>query len=155
MAGSRRGSRWPSFRALGALGLLGSLTCSAAMVAAALGIGGAAAAAAGAMGDMAGMSDGSGPASASGPFASLIVFLIWAGPAILLLSLIAIGAATAIRRSAATGLVLFAGAGLFWGMYLQPSPSVMVASIGAGLAALLAAYAWANGALRLPRQRPG
>ena len=46
-------------------------------------------------------------------------------------------------------------AGLFWGMYLQPSPSVMVASIGAGLAALLAAYAWTNGALRLPRQRPG
>lgn len=151
MAGWRGRLRRPSGQMLGALGIFGSLTCSAAMTAAAFGIGGAAV---GAMGSMAAMSDAAGRATTTGPIDAVVAFLVWAGPAILLLSLIAMGAATLTRRRAAAGLVLVAGVVLFWGMYLQPALSVMFVSIAAGLAALLAANAWANGALRLPRQRP-
>ena len=129
MDGSKRRRWWP-LRGLGALGLLGSVACSGAMTAALLGIGGTAAAGAAAMGDMAGMSD---PQPSVGPLASLVGFLIWAGPAILLLSLIALVAATVGRRPAAGGIVLAAGALLYWGMYLQSGPELMVASIVIGL----------------------
>lgn len=150
MAGSRGRSRRPSGPILGALGIFGSLTCSAAMTAAAFGIGGAAV---GATGGMAAMSDAAGQATATGPIDAVVAFLVWAGPAILLLSLIAMGAATLTRRRAAAGLVLVAGVVLFWGMYLQPALSVMFGSIAAGLAALVVAYVW-TGAGRAPARQP-
>ncbi len=120
------------------------------MTAAAFGIGGAAV---GATGGMAAMSDAAGQATATGPIDAVVAFLVWAGPAILLLSLIAMGAATLTRRRAAAGLVLVAGVVLFWGMYLQPALSVMFVSIAAGLAALVVAYVW-TGAGRAPARQP-
>ena len=147
MAGSRGRLRRPLGQILGALGIFGSLTCSAAMTAAAFGIGGAAVAA---TAGMAAMSDAAGQARATGPIDVVVAFLVWAGPAILLLSLIAMGAATLTRRPAAAGLVVAAGVVLFWGMYLQPALSVMFLSIAAGLAALVVAHVW-SGADRLAR----
>lgn len=114
------------------------------MTAAAFGIGGATAvAAAGAMGGMAASAGGANSANGSSPIDPVVAFLVWAGPAILLLSVIALAAATVIRQPAATGLVLAAGTVLFWGMYLQAALSVMFVSIVAGLAGLAVAYVWA------------
>lgn len=132
---------WTAGRLAG-LGMLGSVTCSAAMLAAILGIGGTAAAGGGAMTDMTGMPDVD--ATAAGPVDALIGFLTWAGPVILVPSLAAVAAATAVHRSAAVGVVLIAGAVLFWGMYLQTAPTVMLASIAVGLVVLVAAYIWAT-----------
>jgi len=123
------------------------------MTAAVLGIGGAAVASAGAIGSMAGMADGMSSAAGSGPIEAIVGFLVWAGPAILLLSLTAIGAATVVRRRAATGLVLVAGVVLFWGMYVQPAPSVMLGSIAVGMGALVIAYVWTQRGLRLDQRR--
>lgn len=149
MTPSRGRSRRRSIRMLGALGIFGSLTCSAAMTAAAFGIGGAAAI--GAMGSMTAMS-GAADQATIGPLDAVVAFLVTAGPAILLLSLIAIGVTTLARRRAATGLVLVAGVVLFWGMYLQPSLSVMFVSIVAGLTALVVAYVWTRGGRALARR---
>ena len=155
MAGSSRRSRRPSSRTLGTLGILGilgSLTCSAAMTAAAFGIGGAAIAA-GAIGGMVGMADGASSAAGSGPIDAIIGFLVWSGPAILLLSLMAMGAATVMRRRAATGLVLVVGVVLFWGMYLQPGRLVMLVVIAVGMGALVITYIWTQRGLRLAPRR--
>ena len=94
---------------------------------------------------MAGVSDAPAASATTGPLAAALTLLVWAGPAILLLSLVAIGAALTGRRRRATGVAVAAGILLFWGMYLQPRLSVMLVAIGVGLAALLAAYLWAFG----------
>ena len=145
MAGQEQRTPGVRRRALGALGIVGSLTCSASMIGVALGLAGAAAAAGGGMSSMAGVSDAPAASATTGPLAAALTLLVWAGPAILLLSLVAIGAALTGRRRRATGVAVAAGILLFWGMYLQPRLSVMLVAIGVGLAALLAAYLWAFG----------
>lgn len=136
------------FRGLGLLGILGSMACSGAMTAALLGLAGASAAGAGAMGNMPGMSE---PDASVGPLAMTIDFLIWAGPVILVLSLATLVFASWLQRPAVVPIVLAAGAILFWGMYVQSEPAIMLGSIAAGLAALFAAHLW-SAAARQPRR---
>jgi len=115
--------------AVGAAGGLGSLACGASMVAAAAGAGGSAAVA-----GMAGMS-GRG-ATAHG----LLGVLLRAGPGLLIVSVLLVTAAFALRRLAAAGGALLAGAVLYGGMYGQSSPAVMYASLAVGYSAWAGLY---------------
>lgn len=129
-----------------AAGLLGSIACSAAMVLPVLGIVSAGVAGAGA--SMAGMTKNSTQPAASGPLAGLLAALAQHGPAILVVSTLAITLAVALRRPLAAIPILAAGALLYWGMYLQPTLPAMYVSIVLGLAAWLAISAW----LLVPRR---
>ncbi len=111
----------------GGVGLLGSLTCIGTMLLAIAGIGAAA--------GMAGMRAGD-PRHASGVLGALLN----AGPAILVVSTVAIAVAFAIRRSIAVLPALAGGALLYWGMYGQGDLMVMYGAIVAGLAIWVATY---------------
>ena len=120
----------------GALGLLGSTACSVAMLLSLAGLTGAGAVGAGAAG-MAGMT---GPSSS--PLGTLLGFLVQAGPAILIVSALAMLLASVLARRWALLPVAAGGLALYWGMYLQPSRPVMDLAIGVGLASWVIAFAW-------------
>ena len=132
----------------GALGILGSLACSVAMLMALVGLLGAgvasSAASTGDMAGMAGISSAPGPwpqnSSLPAPLLTLLFVLFQSGPAILVVSIVAIGLAVASRRRVALVPVVMAGLLLYWGMYLQSTRLVMYSAVAVGLAALFAAY---------------
>jgi hypothetical protein len=146
-----------------ALGLLGSLVCSAAMVMALAGLLGAGvaagAASSGDMGGMAGTSATSSPASHNSslpaPLMSAFLFLLQAGPVILIVSIAAIALAVGVRRRVALLPVVGAGLVLYWGMYMQAARPVMYSSVVLGLATLAAAYIWSTRAIKEREARAG
>ncbi len=129
-----------------ALGFLGSVACSAAMVLALGGLLGVTTAAS--AGGMASMSNStsSPPDGSSVPSALVraLIFLIQAGPAILVLSTAVLALAVGLRRWGGVVPVVVAGLVLYWGMYLQGTRLVMFATIVVGIAALAAAYIWST-----------
>jgi hypothetical protein len=135
-----------------ALGLLGSLACSIAMVIAVAGlIGAGAAASATSAGDMAGMAvTPSAPPQDSSlpqPLLGIVLFLIQAGPVILIVSIAAIALAVGFRRRAALFPVAVAGLVLYWAMYMQEAKLVMYSSVALGLVTLAAASIWSMRAI--------
>ncbi len=116
----------------GASGLAGAVACSTAMTLAALGVVGA-----GAAGTAQGMA-GMGPAPAGGTSASgILVFLLNNGPAIIVVSSVLIVLALMIERwSLQRGtMAAFAGALLYWGMYLQVDGALMYIAMAIGTGA--------------------
>jgi hypothetical protein len=131
-----------------AAGIVGSIACSVAMVLAVLGSVTAGVAGAGAsMAGMAGSGRSAQRTAANGPLAGLMTFLTQHGPAILIVSTLAMTLAVLLRRPLAAIPVLVGGVLLYWGMYLQPRLPTMYASIVVGLAAWLTISAW----VMLPR----
>lgn len=138
------------------VGIGGSILCSLSMVAAAIGLfasGGAAAAkgAGSSMAGMAGTGSGATPAHSPGWLDVLIRF----GPELLVVSIIILTIAVALRRPMASVPALLGGVILYVGMYAQPSLLWMYASMAFGTALLVLAFL---ASLRLPgtwRRRPG
>ncbi len=134
--GTRRGA--PAARRHGrclaaAAGAAGSLACGASMLLAAAGAGASAAAA-----GMAAM-----PGTGGAPRHGLLGVLLRIGPGLLIASVLLITAAFALsRRPRAAVPALLAGALLYWGMYAQPSLTLMYASITVGYTAWAALYLW-------------
>jgi len=80
-----------------------------------------------------------------------LIFLIQAGPMLLLASVVVMAVAVALRARLAVLAALVAGGLLYWGIYVQVSVGVTYVAIAFGLATWLAVIAWTK--LR-PRPRP-
>lgn len=125
----------------GVAGLLGTLVCAGAMGLALAGAVGVSASA-----SMAGMSAMAATrtqtnVAAAAP-AGLLAFLLRAGSAILVVSVVLVTLSLASRRKTAAVPALVGGAILYWGMYAQPHLAVMGAAIVAGLLVWLVAALW-------------
>ncbi len=110
-----------------AVGLLGGIACSAAMVLAAVGVIGAAATGGSSMSSMGQVSDGAGVSG----------FLLDHGPEILVVSVVFVTLALALRRSLAAVGAALVGAIMYWGMYVQANLTTMYVTIALGLIAWL------------------
>ena len=127
------------------VGIGGSILCSISMVAAAVGLfaSSGAVAAKGAGSSMAGMSGtgpGSTPSHGPGWPGTLWVFLIRFGPEILIVSIIILTIAVALRRREAAIPALLGGVILYAGMYAQPILAWMYVAMVVGTSLLLLAY---------------
>lgn len=129
--------------AIGIIGVLGTLTCIGAMVLAVVGVTGVGASAA-----MAGMGAQGQAGSFQAP--SILVFLLQAGPVILLVSIGAFALSLAVKRWVAAIPALLVGGALYWGMYSQPRLPVMYVTIALGLFGWGVLFLWVRG---LPRRR--
>ena len=129
--------------AIGIIGVVGTVACIGAMVLAVVGGAGVGASAA-----MAGM--GAQGQATSGQAPSILVFLLQAGPAILLVSIGAFALSLATRRWLAAIPVLLLGGVLYWGMYCQRSLPVMYVTIALGLFGWGVVFLWARS---FPRRR--
>lgn len=128
--------------ALGIIGVLGTLACIGAMVLAAVGVAGVGTSAA-----MSGMS-AQGSVNQSQP-ASILAFLLQAGPVILLISMGAFALSLALRKWGAAVPVLLIGGVMYWGMYAQPRLPVMYVTMVLGLLGWVVLFLW----VRRPRNR--
>jgi hypothetical protein len=80
------------------------------------------------------------------PRHGLLGVLLRIGPGLLIASVLLITAGFALsRRPRAAVPALLAGALLSWGMYAQPSLTLMYASIAVGYTAWAALYLWVRG----------
>lgn len=112
-----------------AVGFLGGIACSAAMVLAAVGVIGAATAGGwSSLSSMAGMGRASTPGGRS-----LSRFLLDNGPTILVVSIVLVTLALALRRRPAAVGAALVGAVMYWGMYMQGAVTIMYVTIAAGL----------------------
>jgi hypothetical protein len=83
------------------------------------------------------------PGTGGAPRHGLLGVLVRIGPGLLIASVLLITAAFALsRRPRAAVPGLLAGALLYWGMYAQPSLTLMYASIAVGYTAWAALYLW-------------
>ena len=126
-------------------GIGGSLVCSLSMVAAAVGlflVGGAAAAkgTGSPMAGMSGMGSGSSSGTAASRYPGWLDVVIRFGPEILVVSVLLLTLAVALRRRTAAVPALIGGLILYAGMYAQPSLAVMYAAMILGTALLVLAY---------------
>ncbi len=128
---------------IGIVGVLGTLTCMGAMVLAAVGVAGVGASAA-----MAGM--GAQRQESLGQATSILVFLLQAGPVILLVSIGSFALSLATRRWLAAIPTLLVGGVIYWGMYSQPRLPVMYVTMAFGLLGWAAVFLWVRG---LPRRK--
>lgn len=136
----------------GVTGTCGSLACIASMVLPLIGLAGAGVAAGvqATGGSMAGM--GPAPTSTSAAISAastasshpggVLGVLVTVGPELLVVSILLVSLSLALRRRVAAAPALVAGALLYWGMYAQPSDSVMYATIAFGYVIWAATYAW-------------
>jgi hypothetical protein len=146
-AGTRRGAPAVarSCRAVAAAaGAAGSLACGASMLLAAAGASVSAAAT-----GMTAM-----PGTGGAPRHGLLGVLVRTGPWLLIASALLITAAFALsRRPRAAVPGLLAGALLYWGMYAQPSLTLMYLSIAVGYTGWAALYLWVRGKPAARRDR--
>lgn len=125
-----------------AVGVVGALACSISMFAVPLGIVGAGIAAgaksASSMPGMPGMGNGAAPAGATAHLPAWIGVLNRYGPEILIVSVLLVVTALALRRSV-PGVVaaVIGGIVLYYGMYAQPSIAVMAGATIVGLLLLM------------------
>ena len=136
--------------AIGIVGVLGTLTCMGAMVLAVIGVAGVGTSAVGASASMAGMSMGTQGQATGGQPASILGFLLRAGPVILLVSIGAFALSLATRRWVAAILALLVGGVIYWGMYGQPRLPVMYVTMSFGLLGWAVIFLWVRG---LPQRR--
>ncbi|GAC1527959.1 MAG: hypothetical protein NVS2B16_35840 [Chloroflexota bacterium] len=119
----------------GALGLVGTLLCSLSMVAPALGL----ITFQGARSSMAGMSNAGAVSQAQIP--GWWTSVMHLGPHILVLSVVLVVLAVAVRRPLATMPAISGGVVLYLGMYVQPGLMTMKAAMVIGTGLLVLAYA--------------
>lgn len=136
-------SGWPMTRraraVAGLAGVCGSVSCVASMVLPLVGLAGAGVAT-GAQAS-GGLMPGMGPAPLSQP-GGVLGFVVTIGPELLVVSVLLVTVSLALRRRAAAGPALAAGALLYWGMYGQTLGSVMYATIAMGYLIWAGTYAW-------------
>ncbi len=126
-------------RTAGVVGVLASLACTVAMTLPLLGLAGATAA--GAMDTMASMD------SMGGSGGGLLGWLLTYGPPTLITSVVLVVVSLALRRPLAAVPALAFGALLYWGMYGQPSSSVMYLALALAYAGWIGAYLWTRRSL--------
>lgn len=144
--GSARG--WATRRAATHCGATGTvaaaicmLTCCLPPILVALGIGASA-------GGMAGMSH-TGHGS-EGTLGALLQLLHRITPGLLIVSIILIAGALALRRPLAAVPALLAGAVLYFSVHIQPDPAVMFAGLAVGYGSWIGLYFWTRPAKPAP-----
>lgn len=134
----------PFGRRSGAVGVVAALTCALACclpaVLVALGAGASAAAGVG--------HAGHGTGGSPGWLATLLDALHRISPALLIVSIVLVAVAFALRRAAAVLPALVAGVVLYLSVHGQTDPAVMYAGMALGYGAWIALYLWT-------RPRPG
>ena len=132
--------RWrrPTGRRLGTAGVVAALTCTLACclpaILVALGVGASAAAGAG--------HAGHGTGGSSGWLAALLDELHRISPVLLIVSIVLVTVAFALRRRAAALPALLAGVVLYLSVHGQGDPAVMYAGMALGYGAWIALYLW-------------
>jgi hypothetical protein len=84
------------------------------------------------------------------PAASILAFLLQAGPTILLVSIAAFALSLTMRRWMAALVALLVGGVIYWGMYGQSRLPVMYVTMALGLLGWAVIFLWVRG---LPRRR--
>lgn len=132
--------RWrrPAGRRFGAAGVVAALTCTLACclpaILVALGVGASAAAGAG--------HAGHGTGGSQGWFAALLDVLHRISPVLLIVSIVLVTVAFALRRRAAVLPALLAGVVLYLSVHGQADPAVMYAGMALGYGAWISLYLW-------------
>ncbi|WP_234783300.1 hypothetical protein [Mycolicibacter heraklionensis] len=128
----------PSGRRFGAAGVVAALTCTLACclpaILVALGVGASAVAGAG--------HAGHGTGGSSGWLAAVLDMLHRISPVLLVVSIVLVTVAFALRRRAAVLPALVAGVVLYLSVHGQGDPAVMYAGMALGYGAWIALYLW-------------
>lgn len=145
--GMARARRLRAASVMGATaGTLGGIACSGTMILAAAGVIGAAGASGATSMSMAGMGHDS---TRGGGVVSR--FLLDNGPTILVVSIVLVTLALALRGRAASVAATFVGAAMYWGMYVQADGTIMYVTIAVGLITWLGLILAASGFAMKPR----